>query len=208
MGASGFEWSADVQHLIRGIRCTHKVPASRRIVADVLRQIKRVRPEDFKRLREVVALIRPVPRAKRADGTLGEWLGKTFEAFYQDAEFLTLPVEIRLRWDDWATGTVELLEATQAGAHDLSAIAAHEFGHACTRQEDIERRNAPSDEWASEAAADWYAYRWGFGRRIRRDRKLTDWVHHGVSPGGKIGDFGKTYKVSRNFVYHSTTEHI
>jgi len=108
----------------------------------------------------------PSPNAKAsdnrvcvADGTLGEWLGKTFGEANPGADFFSFPVATRLRWDDWATGTVELVEATQTGAQDFAAIVAHEFGYACTRQEDIERRNAPSDEWASEAAADWYAYR-------------------------------------------------
>jgi hypothetical protein len=191
-----------VRRLIRGIHCTLKVPASRRIVADVLRQIERVSPKDFKRLREVVALIRPLPRAKLADGTIGEWLGKTFEEANAGADFFSFPAEIRLRWDEWATGTVELVEATQTDAHGLAALAAHEFGHACTRQDDLRRRNAPSDEWASEAAADWYAYRWGFGELIRRARKLTNWGHHGAEPRRTIWLGDEAYRVSRNFVYH------
>lgn len=56
------------------------------------------------------------------------------------------------------------------------AIIAHELGHVAMTPEAIERRNAPSDERASESAADWFACRCGFrrdlGRYAREGRSL------------------------------------
>jgi hypothetical protein len=81
---------------------------------------------------------------------------------YAEANFFTLPRKIRDNWEEWIDGIVELPEVGQVSESYLKALAAEELGHACTRLVDIERRHAPYDEWGSEAAADWYAYRWGF----------------------------------------------
>jgi hypothetical protein len=90
--------------------------------------------------------------------------------------------------------------------HDanLAATIAHELGHACTSNDDCERRGVLDDEWASELAADWYAYKWGFGRLIARDRKNRNWLHHGPAPRSHFsiigGDTTFHYRVSRRFV--------
>jgi hypothetical protein len=84
----------------------------------------------------------------------------------------------------------------------LAGLAAHEFGHACTRQIDIERTNAPDEEWASEAAADWYAAKWGFGKERGSYRRWDVFGHHGAKPRGKIKDeHGQWWKMSRQFRY-------
>jgi len=89
---------------------------------------------------------------------------------------------------------------------NLTATIAHEFGHACTRDIDLDRRGTiPNEEWRSELTADWYAYKWGFGREIVRDRKIRDWHHHGPKPGDEftVNDQGKepyTARITRRFV--------
>lgn len=86
----------------------------------------------------------------------------------------------------------------------LTGVIAHELGHAVTSFDDRQRRGPVSEEWQQELAADWYAYKWGFGREIARQRKTRDWKHHGVAPGGTFEEFldGVVYKfrVSRSFV--------
>mgnify|MGYP001161690185 FL=1 len=86
----------------------------------------------------------------------------------------------------------------------LTSVIAHELGHAATRFEDKLNRGPMSEEWQSELAADWYAYKWGFGREIARHRKIRNWKHHGVGPGKTFEEFGDgvvyKYRLSRNFV--------
>ncbi len=92
---------------------------------------------------------------------------------------------------------------------DLIATTAHELGHACTQEEDLERRSCPSDEWAWELAADWHAYRWGFGRDIVKTRRSRELVHHLGGPGSEfaeeINGIGYHYRITRNFVVHLVT---
>jgi hypothetical protein len=87
--------------------------------------------------------------------------------------------------------------------HDLRGVAAHEFGHACTTHWDRERRGAPSDEWSSELAADWHAYRWGFGRVIARDRKRRDFGHHGPAPRSTF-----TIEAEEGVYHYRVTRHF
>jgi hypothetical protein len=86
---------------------------------------------------------------------------------------------------------------------DLIATVAHELGHAATRWEDTTRRGGPSDEWKSELAADWYAYRWGFGRAIARGRKTRAWLHHLGGPGFRFSEDADGvryhYRITRHF---------
>ena len=47
------------------------------------------------------------------------------------------------------------------------AVIAHEFEHACTRMEDLDRRGeVDTDEWRSELTADWHADKWGLAARF------------------------------------------
>jgi hypothetical protein len=79
------------------------------------------------------------------------------------------------------------------------ATIAHEFGHAMTRYEDLKRRKSFDEEWASELTADWYAYRWGFGREIAATRKILRFIHHCAGPGQEFEADGNIYRVTRNF---------
>jgi hypothetical protein len=75
---------------------------------------------------------------------------------------------------DAAPGKLLLAEDFDTPEYAIAAIA-QEFGHACTRFQDLERRGAHiNDEWTSELAADWYACKkWGFAREIRQTRKVS-----------------------------------
>jgi hypothetical protein len=200
---------ANKKRLKCGIPCSLRAPDSRRIVERVLEQIRNRHPVDFARLCERVREIRPLPQDKFEDGTLGEWLGKTIGQVNWNSNFFDLPLDTRLNWDECAEGIAELPEVGQVEEGELAAIAAEEFGHACTRQIDRERRKAPRDEWGGEAAADWYVYRWGFGRLKARYRKTRSLAHHGAAPGGTIMiDFEahtETYRMTRSFVYHTVS---
>jgi hypothetical protein len=183
-----------------GIPCRLRNAISRRTVAKVLRQIKRRCPKDFARLKSRVRMIRPL-RQKIADGTCGEWIGRTFEQAYGGNPF-DFSDNIRLQWVECESGVLELLESGQTEAQ-IMATAAHELGHACSMNEDIERRRAPDDEWGSEAAAEWYGYKWGFGRLLAAARKTYRLSHHGPGPRQTVETDGRAFKLSRNFVYHT-----
>jgi hypothetical protein len=161
----------------------------------VLWQIKERFPKDFARLLSRVRMIVPLPRRKLAKGDLGEWLGQRLSDVYREAEF-SLSKDIRENLEEWSHGTIELAEIGQVSESRLASVAAEEFGHACTRYVDIKRRQGPCDEWDSEAAADWYTYKWGFGRLRARHRKEHDYAHHGAGPGQTVPALrnGKTVK--------------
>jgi hypothetical protein len=63
------------------------------------------------------------------------------------------------------------------------AVVAHALGHVCTRKNDFFERDGLDAEWASEVCADFYAYRWGFGRNIGQHRRSRSFGHHGPGPG-------------------------
>jgi hypothetical protein len=109
--------------------------------------------------------------------------------------------QIRIQWDEIKHGTMEVKELGPADSADFTATLVHEFGHACTREDDRRRRTAPCDEWASEACADWYAYKWGFGRLIRKHAKTRQLGHHGALPGQTIEIDGARYRMTRAFCY-------
>jgi hypothetical protein len=170
-----------------GIPCRLRDTKLIRATRQVLRQIKERFPKDFQRIRRVVREISPLLREDGDDGTLGEW--KAFQAVAEDPS----------TWgydNDETPGVLTLLEGAE---DDLVGLVAHELGHACTTEQDRRRRgDCPFDEWTSELTADWYAYKWGFGRNVARRRHLRDWGHHGEAPG-------KNFSVERDgfrFYYH------
>jgi hypothetical protein len=198
------------KQLIYGISCTLRGDGAVRVVKQVLRQIRDRYPNDFVRLSARVLRIEPLTRRDRgesaSEGVVGRWCGRTFEEVYRDTDFVSLPEDIRMKFDEWHSGIVKLAE--DQARDKFMGIVAHEFGHACTRFVDIVRRCAPEDEWASEAAADWYAYKWGFGRYIAICRRTRAWLHHGPAPGSWIeiqhaaGQWVR-HTLSRKFVFKS-----
>lgn len=173
---------------IYGIPCHLRRPSSRAEARRVLRAIRQRRPADFERLRKAVRGIHPMD--DDGEGTEGRWApdNKPESDFDSDDK----PGVIHL---------VEIEDTSHFGAN-----LAHELGHAATREIDKDRRGAVyTNGLASELAADWYAYRWGFGRRIAQDRKTRNRLHHGPVPGStfEVTDGGTnevfTYRMTRNF---------
>jgi hypothetical protein len=184
---------------IFGIPCRLKTARARRAVRDVLRQIRARHPKDFAKLQMLVREIRPVTKQEAANGTLGEWKADHEDPYDQST------------WgygcSDTDTPGVMFVSEHDHGL-DLRGVIAQEFGHACSSELDRSRRYGPNtfikDEWASELAADWFAYKWGFGRVIARDRKFRDWRHHAPAPGSRfsvtVDSVEHHFRVTRNFV--------
>jgi len=173
---------------VEGIRCKLRKAGARKAVGKVLRQIKQQFPKDYERLKSRVREIRPLTKRNTEDGTLGEWkkLSETKDPRTWGRE----------------DGVLYLKEDE---GDRLIPTTAHELGHTCTQLTDLLRRGeVPFEEWASELTADWYAYKWGFGRQIAKARKTRNWNHHGPPPGGgfTLTMDGRDYKfrVSRRFV--------
>jgi len=178
--------------LIYGIPCSLRDPLLREGVQRTLQRIRVRFPNDFRRLKKVVKAIQPYDDAD--DGTLGEWFPDKTDPNYLDGVGDT-------------PGVIKLVETRPK--ENLPGLLAHELGHAATRFEDSERRGTPTTgEWRCELAADWYAYKWGFGRDIARARKTWCWKHHGPGPGTTYEESydGKIYhyKITRKFVAHRT----
>lgn len=143
---------------------------------EVLEQVRDGWPDDWARIRQVVREVLPLAPGEGADGTLGEWRA--------DRPRSGVP-------STWGYGVGEtpgvLLVDPALEADALRAVIAHELGHACTVMEDLDGRGTDVfEEWRSEATADWYAYRWGFGPVIDRTRAGRDWTHHGPEPGTEM----------------------
>lgn len=176
------------------IPVTVKSRQLRATIGRVLRQIKRRCPEDFARLKSRVLAIIPLPEEIADDGTRGFWNTCQFETegFSWGASC----------WDAEPSdaGEIAIWEALDEGIQ--TGVLAHELGHACSTPADLARRRAPAHEWASELAADWYAYRWGFGRDIACNRRHRNVVHHAVGPGQvidvNVDGVWCRYRVTRN----------
>ena len=191
----------DAAHDHAGIDCSiDGEPMLCKAIAAALDQIRRRDPRSFRRIRERVVsfrLLGPAETKGRAAAEMErvERAPKLIEhpdlpgievaeaQFHQDGE-LCVP------------GVVAL--APDAGL----ATVAHELGHAATTVKDMERRQAPDDEWAAELAADYYAYKWGFAREVGRTRRWRRFSHHAVGPGQVIGLGDRWWRVSRRFVMH------
>ena len=181
--------------MIYDIPCYLRNAISREGVRKTLQQILDRNPKDFRRLQRLVREIQPYDDAD--DGTLGIWV--------EDKPVSGDPAT----WDYGYGETPGVLKIVEdSSIEELPGLIAHELGHAATREEDLERRGALEDEWQSELAADWYAYKWGFGRQIARMRKTRDHMHHGPPPGSTfelpIAGMVNHYRVTRNFVAHPT----
>ncbi len=174
-----------------GIPCSLKTAEARQALETVLARIQERHPKDLERLVGAVESVEPITGAD--DGTQGQWVArKPTEAYGHPS----------LEWG-YTVPAPGVLYVREDDKH-LVAVIAHELGHACSVKEDLQRRGQLlKDGWASELAADWYAYRWGFGREIARLRPHRDRKHHLVGPGQEYEEDrgGTTYRfrVSRNF---------
>ena len=167
---------------VSGITCTLRTVPARRALRKVLSQIKKKCPRDFARLQKRLTAVHP---GEWDNGTLGEARPATVE----DDRLQT--VYVAENQEPWA----------------LEATLAHELGHVCSTQSDLDRRTTEDNEWASEGAADWYAYKWGFGKLIARDRRTRDLHHHGWWPGQTFEwpsldrKWMLRVRITRSFVY-------
>ncbi len=160
---------------VLGIKCTLKSSNGQRAMREVLRQIQAKCDRDYRRIAGLVLCVRP---RRWTDGTIGQCV--------PGGEL-----------DDDAARTVYLSERRPFAG--IVATLAHEFGHVCSTFADCERRNMPDSEWASELTADWFAYKWGFGRLIARERRGRLVRHHGPQPGQWFEINDQRYHVSRRF---------
>jgi len=180
---------------ILGIPVTVESKQLRATIRSVLQQIEQRCPQDFARLKARVVAIIPLSKEIEDDGSIGLW--RTCEV---EAERLVCDTSGRGLEPNAAAGEVAIWEGLDEAAQ--AEVVAHELGHACSTRADLARRRAPAYEWASELAADWYAYRWGFGRDIERNRRQQGFVHHAVGPGQMIDvnvdGMWRRYRVTRN----------
>jgi len=190
---------------IKGIPCTLKSPVAVRLVKKFLAEIAKNHPKDFQKIQSKTTLIKRVPKKEIDLGTMGQVVEVdaevSSEAFFAGA-FDDNQVE------DVFKKVIVFIDETVKDSESMFVTIAHEFGHVCTTEKDLARRNAPSNEWASEATADWYVYKWGFGSisrkmNVKYPRRLS---HHGAMPGETLTDNGITYRLSRNFVYRNISE--
>jgi hypothetical protein len=177
---------------IRGIPCRLQTTDARRTLGDVLDRIRSAQPEDYERLLGVVSEVAPLSVEETADGTLGEW--KADKETDDQATWCYAKGE--------TPGIIYVKE--QLSRRKLVAIMAHELGHACTTDEDIEERGSwLEDEWASELTADWYAdKRWGFGAELKSIRKRRDRMHHGAGPGESFSTEHGEFRIDEDYVCH------
>lgn len=181
-----------------GIPCSIGITDLCTAIASVLDSVQERFPRDFARIRERVMTFRLLTPDECADGTLGELKRRA-------PKMVPHPL-----WPDVLVPEEQVDEDYELAIPGVIALApdanvgtvAHEFGHAATTYKDLERRQAPSDEWASELAADYFAYKWGFGKEIAKARPSADFVHHAVGPGQYVGLGNDWFHVSRRFVMH------
>lgn len=215
--------------ILGSFRCTITDARVRNAIEYVLIRIRERRPADFQRLRAKVKGFHWLPQEEARNGTRGRWkrvpITKAFrvevereaKALLERAyptgvhpDRIAFLAETLIHEQCRQPGKVQLCrELADAPEFQLLATIAHELGHAAATQDDFERRDhvLGDSEWASESCADYYAYRWGFGRQVRKTNQTRDLGHHGGLPGDIIeignpldGTF-RRYKVTRHFYY-------
>jgi hypothetical protein len=176
---------------IKGIICTLKNPVAVRLVEKFLNEIAKNYPKDFQKIRSKTTHIVRVPKKDMKDGTSGQVVRND---------------GVR-EWAEFAKVSVRIDESIKDKEH-LLVVVAHEFGHVCTTEFDMLRRCAPVEEYAGEAAADWYAYKWGYGKISRKINVKYPRVllHHGCMPGETCEENSIEYRLTRNFVYRRTVD--
>ena len=203
--------------LLEGIVCSIEAPGIQGAIEQILRQIRQRKPRDYDRLASRILEIMWLSREDEAKGIKGGWRSRGEieppdvipDFVIADERELETNRKLRQQYQEGLRGVIGLARACSSLARwQIIALVAHEFGHACTNYEDIEPRNSPyfdgfdADEWSLELCADMYAYRWGFGREMRRAISSRDPIHHLTGPGGIIQIDDRLYRISRHFVCH------
>src|ERR1043165_3537291 len=149
MGKSGHVNMTMNKSLVHGIPCRLRNQRSRRVVARVLRQIKEKFPKDFARLKSLVYAVIPVPDHDSPD-TMGRWLPVAITTPGQSPVLIDYSINgVVGDWDEISSGFVQIREDNCVSDSSLTAIVAHELGHACSTSADIKRRQAPIDVWCA-----------------------------------------------------------
>ena len=181
---------------IKGIPCTLKSPVAVRLVKKFLAEIAKNHPKDFQKIQSKTTLIKRVPKKEIDIGTRGQVVRVdeevSSEAFFAGAFD-----------DNQFEKVIVFIDETVKDSESMFVTIAHEFGHVCTTEKDLARRKAPFEEWASEATADWYVYKWGYGNISRKEnvKNPRHFWHHGAMPGQTLEVNDVVYRLSRNFVY-------
>jgi hypothetical protein len=191
------------------IPCELKNPAARNVVANVWRYLRKNFPNDACFLARIVTSISPLSEDEAGDGTQGRWRDEGFKN-YDDQEifFSGLGKEHGQTY-----GRILLLDTSELTV----GTVAHELGHAFTSSIDLANRRAPTDEWASEAAADMHAVLWGLltveeiqlryrnNVSFAQEQTMTHepaWMHHGPPPGMDwVEIYGYRWRLRTDFVF-------
>ena len=181
---------------IKGIPCTLKSPVAVRLVKKFLAEIAKNHPKDFKKIQSKTTLIKRVPKKEIDIGTRGQ-------VVRVDAEVSSEAFFAGAFDDNQFEKVIVFIDETVKDSKSMFVTIAHEFGHVCTTEKDLARRKAPFEEWASEATADWYVYKWGYGNISRKEnvKHPRHFWHHGATPGQTLEVNDVAYRLSRNFVY-------
>lgn len=136
-----------------------------------------------------------------------DWLSEREEASGTIAEVL------HFRTDEPDFGPVSInfgRALKKAPPERWAGVAAHELGHVVTTERDRMRGNSPRAEWASELAANRYAFKWGFGSYIQKFDLAPDYGHGCGYPGQCVAsdNNGKTrfFRVSSGFTLRVISE--
>lgn len=169
---------------VAGIPCGIDNARVQKAIDVVIRQIQSRAPLDYQRICDHVKAFTWLPEQEAAKGILGRWKRKSGGEVWERG-----------------SGAVQLARKVPTLPEPrLIATIAHELGHVATREEDFWKRDGVDAEWASEACADYYAYKWGFGRQIRADYKANPNLAHRLLPGEIIEIEGiGAFKMTRHF---------
>src|SRR5689334_2562443 len=128
-----------MNHHHHEIPCAIATPRICRAIDLVLRRIADRAPADLERLRTRVSRFIDVPISEdtQGDEVAGAFTNHDFYDF-------DTPCEVYIA----------------KGRRNYLPVVAHELGHACTREDNFFERDGFDGEWASEMAADFYAYLW------------------------------------------------
>ena len=133
----------------KGIPCTLKSPVAVRLVKKFLGEIAKNHPKDFQKIQSKTTLIKRVPK-KEID------LGTTGQVVEVDAEVSSEAFFAGAFDDNQVEGVFEkvivFIDETIKDSESMFVTIAHEFGHVCTTEKDLARRNASFNQWASEAS--------------------------------------------------------
>lgn len=189
----------DRETKVKGFACRISDASVVQAIHDVLSRIKERRPQDYARLQKRVVRFERLPIRDVKNGVRGRCKSLAVPKRLvvaaerrveraENVEDLSRAMLQREQLGETHKRCVVQIETNIKSSSNMVGIIAHELGHAAGTREDVDNRGGGprGEEWAHEAVADMYAYRWGFAREIRRTEKSREWTHHGILPGGTV----------------------